>query len=67
MVFDILLSVVIALYLGVACVAFMVTASERQRAGMRRLWPRLLSALACLIWPLVLGIMVVWQKAAPKR
>ncbi len=67
MLYNILLTAVIGLYGGVAVIAFLATATERQSARVRRLWPRLLSAAACLAWPLVVGTMVLWPKNPNNR
>lgn len=65
MAYDILVSVVIGLYILVALFAAFATVSEHERNKMRDALPRLLSALACIGWPLVVAFMVLAQHFAP--
>lgn len=67
MLFDIALSIVIILYLLVAVFAFIATTSEQQRNGIRALGPRLVSAIACLVWPLATAVMVLLQKTSSRN
>lgn len=62
MAFNIILSIVILLYFIVAFFAFFATISEQQHNGIRTFWPRAMSAVACLIWPLTAGVMFLIQK-----
>lgn len=67
MAFDIVLSIVILLYFLVAIFAFLATTSEQQRNGIRAFWPRAMSAVACLTWPLAAGVMFLLHKTTSRH
>lgn len=59
MAFDILVASVTLLYFLVAGFAFFATASEQRRYGVRAFWPRAISMVACLAWPLAACVMLL--------
>lgn len=67
MLFDIALTFVIGLYGLVAAFAFLATTSEQKRKGIRAIGPRLMSLGACLIWPLMAGVMFLLQATVSRR